>query len=141
MSLNIYLTFDGNCREVFEFYKSVFGSDYMAFQTFGDGPPDMGVAEADKDKVMHVSLPVGESTLMGSDTTEDFGGPVVVGTNFSISIVGESKEHCDTVFAQLTDGGTETMPLQATFWGSYFGMCRDKYNINWMVNFDMQGQS
>ena len=70
MSLNIYLTFNGNCAEAFEYYKSIFGGEYEAFQTFGDGPPDMGFAEADKDKVMHVSLPVGQSTLMGSDTAE-----------------------------------------------------------------------
>ena len=142
MSLNIYLTFDGNCREAFDFYKSVFGGEYSAFQTFGDGPPDMDVAEQDKDKVMHVSLPVDSSTLMGSDTAEGFGGPVIVGTNFSISIVGESKEHCDDVFAKLAEGGEVKMPLQETFWGDYFGMCRDQYDINWMISFDMgQNQS
>ena len=138
MSLNIYLTFDGNCREVFDFYKSVFGGDYTVFQTFGDGPPDMEVAEGDKDKVMHVSLAVGSSTLMGSDTAEGFGGPVIVGSNFSISIVGESKQHCDDLFAKLSEGGEVKMPMQETFWGSYFGMFRDQYDINWMINFDMQ---
>ena len=138
MSLNIYLTFDGNCREVFDFYKSVFGGDYSAFQTFGDGPPEMEVAEADRDRVMHVSLPVGSSTLMGSDTAQGFGGPVTVGNNFSISIVGESKQQCDELFAKLVDGGEVKMPLQETFWGAYFGMCLDRYGINWMINFDMQ---
>lgn len=141
MSLNIYLTFDGNCREVFDYYKSIFGGDYMAFETFGNGPPEMKVADADKDKVMHVSLPVGNSVLMGSDTVEGFGGPVTVGNNFSISVVGHSKEHCDEVFGSLADGGTVTMPLQETFWGSYFGSCRDRFDINWMVNYDMQGKS
>ena len=136
MSLNIYLTFDGNCREVFDFYKSVFGGEFMAFQTFGDGPPEMQVGAADKDKVMHVSLPVGKSTLMGSDTAEGFGGPVVVGTNFSVSFDGESKEQCEDVFGKLSDGGSVTMPMQDTFWGSYFGMCRDRFDINWMVSFD-----
>ena len=141
MSLNIYLTFDGNCREVFDNYKSIFGGDYMAFETYANGPPDVQVADADKDKVMHVSLPVGNSVLMGSDTVEGFGGPVTVGNNFSISVVGQSKEHCDEVFGKLADGGTVTMPLQETFWGSYFGSCRDRFDINWMVNYDMQGKT
>lgn len=90
MPLNPYLTFDGTCRQAFDFYKSVFGGDFIVFQTFGDGPPDMNVADADKDRVMHVSLPVGGAVLMGSDTAQGFGGPIVVGTNFSINIAGES---------------------------------------------------
>lgn len=140
MSLNIYLTFNGNCRDVFEHYKSVFGGDFSEFQTFGDGPPDMDVSEGDKDKVMHVSLPVGSSTLMGSDTAQEFGGPAVVGTNFSISIVGESKQQCDDLLAKISQGGEVKMPMQETFWGSYFGMCRDRYDINWMISLEM-GQS
>ncbi len=134
--LNTYLTFDGNCREAFEFYKSVFGGDFSAFQTFGDAPPDMPIADADKDRVMHVSLPVGGSTLMGSDTAGGFGGPVVVGNNFSISIAPESKQQCDDLFAKLSDGGEVRMKMQDTFWGAYFGMCKDRFDINWMINHD-----
>ena len=134
MSLNIYLTFGGNCREAFEFYRSVFGGDFQAFQTFADGPEDMPVAEEDKDKVMHVSLPFGDSVLMGSDSSS-FGPPLAVGNNFSVSIVGRSREHCDEVFAKLSAGGSVTMPLQETFWGSYYGMWTDRFGINWMVNY------
>ena len=134
--LNTYLTFDGKCREAFEFYRSVFGGDFSAFQTFGDAPPDMPIADADKDRVMHVSLPVGGSTLMGSDTAGGFGGPVVVGNNFSISLAPESKQQCDALFAKLSDGGEVRMPLQDTFWGAYFGMCKDRFDINWMINYD-----
>jgi len=137
MSLNIYLTFDGNCREVFDFYQSVFGGDFAAYQTFDDGPPEMKASAAGKDRIMHVSLPVGASMLMGSDTMPDSAEPLIVGTNFSISVVGESKEHCDEVFRKLAESGKITMPLQETFWGSYFGMCRDRFDINWMINFDM----
>ena len=137
MSLNIYLSFDGDCREAFEFYKSVFGGEFAVLQTFADGPPDMGIAEADKDRVMHVSLPVGVTTLMGSDIAEGVGGPVVVGTNFSISIVGESKPQCDALLGKLSDGGEVKMAMQETFWGAYFGMCRDRFDINWMINFEM----
>lgn len=134
MSLNIYLTFEGNCREAFDFYRAVFGGEFQALQTFAQGPEDMQVAQAEKDNIMHVSLPVGDSVLMGSDSSS-FGPPLAVGNNFSISIEGESREHCDEVFAKLSDGGTVTMPLEEMFWGSYYGMLTDKFGINWMVSY------
>ena len=137
MSLNTYLTFDGNCRQAFEFYRSVFGGDFSAFQTFGDGPPDMGVPEAEKGRVMHVSLPVGSSVLMGSDSCSAFGPAPVTGTNFSISIVGQSKRHCDEMCARLSDGGSVTMPVQQTFWNAYFGTWTDRFGIHWMINYQM----
>ena len=110
MSLNTYLYFDGNCREVFEFYRSVFGGDFLVLQRFRDGPPDMNVPEAELDRIMHVSLPIGSSVLMGSDSCSAFGPPPVPGSNFGISIAGESREHCDEVFATLSEGGTVKMP-------------------------------
>lgn len=137
MSFNIYLTFDGNCHEAFDFYKSVFGGDFVVRQTFGDGPSDMGVTGADKDRIMHVSLPVGSSMLMGSDTTTNSTAQLIVGTNFSVSTVGESKEQCNELVGKLIEHGEAKMPLQETFWGSYFGMCRDQFDINWMINFDL----
>ena len=140
MSLNIYLTFDGNCRSAFEFYQSVFGGDYQAFQTFEQGPEDMRVAEDEKDKVMHVSLPIGDGVLMGSDNSS-FGPPLAVGNNFSISVEGESRTHCDEVFERLSEGGAVTMPLQEMFWGSYYGMLTDKFGIKWMVSFALPSDS
>ena len=137
MSLNTYLFFDDNCREVFEFYRSVFGGDFSAIQTYGDGPPDMGVPEAEKDRIMHVSLPIGSSVLMGSDSCSAFGPPPVVGSNFSISIIGQSKEHCDDIFAKLSEGGTVKMAMGETFWGAYFGTWTDKFGINWMINYEL----
>ena len=137
MSLNTYLTFDGNCREAFEFYRSVFGGEFSEFHTFAEAPPDMSVPEAEKDLMMHVSLPVGSSVLMGSDSCSSFGPPPAVGSNFSISIVGQSKEHCDEIFAKLSEGGTVKMPMQETFWGAYFGNWTDKFGINWMVNYEL----
>ena len=83
MSLNPYLTFDGNCREAFDFYRSVFGTEFRVLSTFAEAPDDMEVPDADKDNVMHASLPIGSSVLMGSDSPA--GPPVVVGNNFSIS--------------------------------------------------------
>ncbi len=134
MSLNTYLTFDGNCREAFDFYKSVFGGEFDELMTFADAPPDLPVKDADKDKIMHMSLPIGSSILMGSDIAEGFGGPVIVGTNFSLSIERDSKAQGDELFGKLSEGGDVGMPMQNTFWGAYFGMCRDRFGVNWMIN-------
>ena len=137
MSLGIYLFFDGNCREAFEFYRSVLGGEYVVLQTFGDGPPDMNVSEEEKDRVMHVSLAFGSGVLMGSDSASAFGPPPVQGTNFALSIEGESREHCDEVLAKLSDGGTVTMPMQETFWGAYFGSWTDRFGMSWMINYEL----
>ena len=136
MTLNIYLTFDGNCREVFEFYRSVFGGEFSIVQTFGDGPPDMGVPEDEQDRIMHVSLPIGSSVLLGSDTVTGFGPPGVKGDNFSVSCATQSREETDELFAKISEGGTVTMPLANMFWGSYFGSCTDKFGIKWQFNFE-----
>lgn len=138
MTLSTYLTFDGNCREAFEFYRSVFGGEFAFIQTFGDAPQDTGVMEDERARIMHVSLPIGASVLMGSDTSVQFGPPNVVGNNFSISYATESKEQTDELFAKISEGGTVTMPLEDTFWGAYFGSCTDKFGVNWMFNCDNQ---
>lgn len=137
MSLNTYLFFDGDCREAFELYRSVFGGEFQELQTYGDAPPDAAVPESEKDRIMHVSLAVGSSVLMGSDIGSTQGGPPVQGTNFAISIVGESKEHCDELFAKLSAGGTVEMPLQETFWGAYFGSWTDRFGVGWMINYQL----
>ena len=134
--LNTYLNFDGNCREAFEFYRSVFGGEFSIFQAFRDGPGDMGLPEEEMDNIMHVSLSVGDSVLMGSDVPSSFGPPHVPGNNFSVSVSPDSREETDRLFAALSDGGAVTMPLQDMFWGSYFGSCTDKFGINWQVNFE-----
>ena len=134
--LNTYLNFNGNCREAFEFYRSIFGGEFAILQAFRDGPGDMGLREEELDNVMHVSLPVGDSVLMGSDVPSSFGPPHVPGNNFSVSISPDSREETDRLFAALSEGGAVTMPLQDMFWGSYFGSCTDKFGINWQVNFE-----
>ncbi len=140
MSLRPYLFFEDNCREAFEFYRSVFGGEFSILQTFADGPAEMGVPEEEKDRIMHVSLPIGSNVLMGSDSSSLMGAPPVVGTNFAVSIDGESKEHCDDVFAKLSEGGSVTMPLQETFWGAYYGMWTDKFGIKWMINVELRAE-
>ncbi len=136
MSLSTYLTFDGNCREAFDFYRSVFGTEFTVLSTFAEGPDDMEVPDSDKHKVMHVTLPIGSSVLMGSDNSPS-GPPVVVGNNFSISLAAQGREESDDLIGKLSDGGAVTMPMQETFWGSYFGMCTDRFGVNWMVSCDL----
>ena len=134
MSLSTYLHFNGNCREAFEFYRSAFGGEFDVLQTFGDGPADMDVPGDESNNIMHVSLRIGTSVLMGSDVPSTFAAPVQMGSNISISYASRSREETDAMFAKLADGGTVTMPLQDMFWGDYFGSCVDKFGINWMIS-------
>ena len=138
MTLNTYLHFNGDCREAFDFYRSIFGGDFEIVQTFGDGPPDMGIPDAEKNNIMHVSLSVGASMLMGSDVPAAFGPPPNKGNNFSISYDAQSKKETDDLFAKLSEGGVATMPPQDMFWGAYFGSCIDRFGINWMVSCEPQ---
>lgn len=136
MKLNTYLYFDGRCAEAFDFYQSVFGGEFTVMQTFGDGPPGMGVPDADESRIMHVSLPIGGDVLMGSDTVSNFGEPAKPGNSFAVSVAPETKEKADRIFPLLAAGGDVIMPLADTFWGAYFGMCKDKFGVQWMVNVD-----
>ena len=139
-TINVYLTFNGNCKEAFDFYKSVFGGDFPQVSTFAEMPPQAGmppVAEEDKDKIMHVSLPISEETvLMGSDTGGEWVKDFKQGNNFSISVNASSKDEANRIFKALSRDGQVLMPMDKTFWGSYFGMLRDQFGINWMVSFD-----
>lgn len=137
-ALNPYLTFDGNCEEAFNFYKSIFGVEFDFLGRFSEMPPQQGVALSDEElnKIMHVSLRVGKTTLMGSDSGGDWAPDTVVGNNFSLSIAAESRQEADDLFGRLSDDGKVTMPMDQTFWGDYFGMCVDKFGINWMISFN-----
>ena len=133
MALNTYLTFEDNCREAFEFYRSVFGGDFMTMTTFREGPEGMDIPEDELDRVMHVSLPVGDSVLMGSDSCSPFSPPPVVGNNFTINFEADSKSHADAIFEKISDGGEVIWPMEDVFWGAYFGRCCDKFGIHWQV--------
>lgn len=136
--INPYICFNGNCEEAFNHYKSVFGVEFNFIGRFKDMPPIEGCPPTPEElgnKVMHVSMTIGGTHLMGSDTNPAM-GTVNFGQNISISVNTESKEEADKVFAGLSNGGTITMPMQNTFWGAYFGVCNDKFGIIWMVNFD-----
>ena len=136
MKLETYLTFDKNCREAFEFYRTVFGGEFMTLQTFAEGPPGLGVPDHERDLIMHVSLPIGSSILMGSDMSSGFGPAPVFGSNFAITICPDTKNEADRLFASLAENGTTIMPMEDVFWGSYFGICVDKFGIRWQINFE-----
>lgn len=142
-SVNVYLTFNGNCREAFEFYASAFQKELGEISTFGEMPPQEGqqMPEEHKDRIMHVSLPISDETMiMGSDTGGEWSHDFKTGNNFSLSISTDSQAEADRLFAAISDQGNVTMPLAPTFWGDYFGMCIDKFGISWMVSFN-QGQA
>jgi len=120
-TVNSYLTFNGNTKEAFNFYKSVFGGEFTYIGKFKDMPADENCPPPSAEEgelIMHVSLPISKETvLMGSDATS-FSGKVTMGTNFSMSINTESKDEADKLFAGLSAGGNVTMPMENTFWGA-----------------------
>jgi PhnB protein len=137
-TISPYLTFAGNCEEAFNYYKSVFGGQFTYMGRFKEMPPMEGqppMSEADGEKIMHVSLPISTETfLMGSDSSEAFGQATVMGNNFSVSVNARNNTEADRLYHGLSAGGHATMPMSKTFWGSYFGMCTDKFGIQWMVS-------
>jgi PhnB protein len=142
-TVNPYLIFNGNCEAAFLFYQSVFGGEFPYIGKFKDMPamdencPPPTPEEADR--IMHVSLPIGNTVLMGSDSTSQ-SGDVAFGGNFSVSINTDSRVEADKLFNGLSAGGHVIMAMDSTFWGAYFGMFVDKFGISWMVNFDENPQ-
>lgn len=138
---NIYLNFKGNCEEAFNFYKSVFGGDFDYFSRYKDMPAndEHKIEPIDIEKVLHVSLKLSEGHyLMGCDLASNWEKHHVTGSNFHISIDAEPKEETDKIFKALSEDGQVMMPLNETFWGSYFGMFTDKFGIGWMVSCDVK---
>lgn len=136
--LNPYIHFNGNAEEAFTFYKSVFGGEFAAISRFRDlSSPDFTPSEKEANKLAHISLPIGgDSFLMGSDVPEFMGQVNENENRTKISITAHSKEEADKLFNGLSAGGTVEMPITDSPWGSYFGMFRDKYGIEWMVSFE-----
>lgn len=134
-ALNPYLNFNNNTEEVFNFYKSVFGGEFSMVMRFKDIPAEYRGPAHEDNKIMHISLPIGGGMLMGSDVPEAM-GKIVEGNNFQLSLAPASKEEADKLFNGLSAGGKVTMPMSDSFWGAYFGMCVDKFGINWMINYD-----
>jgi PhnB protein len=137
--VSTYLNFKGNTFEVFEFYKSVFGTEYSSPVTrMGDvqieGMPPAG--ENTKDLIMNIQLPIlGGHVLMGTDTPGDWGEHLIIGNNVSIMLHTDSRAQADELFAALSDGGAIEMPMADQFWGDYYGSLDDKFGVSWMIAF------
>ncbi len=137
VAVNPYLNFNGTTEDAFIFYKSVFGGDFITLQRFKDTPEADSVPAADREKIMHVALEIGEGTiLMGTDALESMGHPLKVGNNFYMSISVNSEKEADKYFHALSEGGRVNVPLEKTFWGAYFGIFTDKFGIQWMISYD-----
>lgn len=138
--INPYIHFNGNAEEAFNFYKSVFGGEFAMVARFKD--MDMGgqpIPENEANKISHIALPIGKhSLLMGSDTPSFMGTHNENENRSKISISAESKEEADKIYNGLSAGGQVEMPIQDSPWGSYFGMFRDKYGFEWMIDFDLR---
>ncbi len=135
-AINPYLHFDNNAEEAFNFYKSVFGGEFAMVMRFKDVPPEHKMPEEEGNLIMHIAFPIGKGNiLMGSDTPSAY-GKTLVGGHISISITTDSEEESDRIFNGLAAGGQVTMPLSKAFWGSYFGMLKDKFGVQWMVSYD-----
>ena len=137
--INPHINFNGNAEEAFTFYKSVFGGEFVKIIRFKDlSIPEFQVSEKEANKIMHIALPIGKNILMANDVPESMGRTNENEIRSKISISAESKEEADKLFNGLSAGGQIEVPIEESPWGSYFGMFRDKYGIEWMVNFDQK---
>lgn len=137
--VSTYLNFPGNTEEAFNFYKSVFGTEFEGkLGRMGEVPPQEGqphLSDEDKNLVMHVALPIlGGHMLMGTDATESMGFTINFGNNLYINLEPDSRPETDKLFKALSDGGEVEMEMQEMFWGDYFGSCVDKFGVRWMFN-------
>lgn len=139
-AVNPYLNFNGNTEEAFNFYKSVFGGEFIALMRFKDTPGCENMPEVEQNHVMHVALRMGSNVIMGTDVPKSM-EQVTFGTNHSICIDAESREEADRYFNGLSQSGIVTMPMDDMFWGDYFGSVTDKFGVLWMITFNTNGQS
>lgn len=136
-SADPYLNFPGNAEEAFEFYRSVFGGEFIAVMRFRDFPGNtMGVADAELDRIAHIALPLGpNNTLMATDAVDSFPRELNVGNNFYIALNPENRAEAERLFAGLSAGGETQMPLQQTEWAELHGSCTDRFGVQWMVDY------
>ena len=142
--ISIYLNFQGNTEEAFNFYKSVFKTEFSSpIMRLKDAPPAPGMpalSAEDANSVMHVALPIlGGVQIMGTDMLESMGHKLNIGNNITINLEPDSKEETDHLYSALADGGSDTAPMRQEFWG-YWGCCLDKFGIRWMFNFYSNSQ-
>ena len=134
--INPHINFNGNAEEAFNFYKSVFGGEFGKITRFKDiASAEFPVGEKDAEKIMRITLPIGGSVLIANDVPEMMGKVSETENRSKIAVTAESKEEADKIFNGLSVGGTVEMPMAESPWGSYFSMFRDKYGIEWTVEF------
>jgi len=134
-SANPYLNFSGNCLEAFEFYKSVIGGEFSGVNKFSEMPSDATSDPSHQpapEGIMHISLPIGDSILMGSDVPPGM-GTVTAGNTCYVCLSPDSPDEAKRVFDGLSDGGETEMPFEKQFWGDFYGSFTDRFGINWMV--------
>ncbi|TLV03734.1 VOC family protein [Dyadobacter luticola] len=136
--LNTYLNFDGQAEEAFTFYKSVFGGEFRMINRMSDMPGVENLPENERNRIMHISLPIGNDVLMASDIVPSMGHVLNKGNYAYVSVFVESREEADRIFAGLSVGGDIEMPMEDAFWGDYFGSFKDKYGVGWMINLPNQ---
>ncbi|ANX12637.1 hypothetical protein ABE41_011515 [Fictibacillus arsenicus] len=136
MSVDVYLNFNGNCREAVEFYAEVFKTEKPQIMTFGEAPPNPNyeLPEEAKDLVMHTRLNIDGSNVMFSDTFP--GMPFVEGNNVTLAIVNKDIEQIKSIYEGLKEDGNVVMELQETFWSKLYGQVTDKFGIHWQLNYD-----
>lgn len=139
MAIDVYMNFNGNCREAVEFYAVVFGTEKPEIMTFGETPPnpDYELPEEAKDLVMHTRLNISGSNVMFSDVFP--GQPFVAGNNITLAFVGDDLDEIKSVFDKLKEGGTVGMELQETFWTKCYGQLTDKFGVIWQFNYGEGG--
>ena len=136
-TINPYINFNGNAEEAFSFYKSVFGGEFETIVRFKDlENSEFPVAEKEANKIMRITLPIGGNTLIANDVPESMGSVNENENRSKISVSTESRAEADNIFTRLTVGGAIEMPIGDSPWGTYFGMFRDKFGIEWTVEFD-----
>lgn len=137
-SINPYINFNGNAEEAFTFYKSVFGGEFGTIVRFKDlASAEFPVSESEADKILRITLPIGGNVLVANDVPEAMGQVSENENRSKIAVSTESREEADRIFAGLTEGAAIEMPMSDSPWGTYFGMFRDKYGIEWTIEFEL----
>lgn len=138
MSVDVYMNFNGNCREAVEFYAQAFKTEKPNMMTFGESPPnpEYPLPEEAKDLIMHTRLNISGSNVMFSDVFP--GMSFVEGNNVTLAVVTANKEEIDFAYNKLKEGGTVEMELQETFWSKYYGSLKDKFGIHWQFNLNLE---
>ena len=135
MVVNPYLNFNGNTEEAFNFYRSVYGGEFLALMRYKDTPGCENMPEVEQNFIMHIALSIGSTMLMGTDVPKSM-EQVTFGSNSSLCVSVDSRQEADRIFKELSEGGKVTMPMEDMFWGDYFGSFFDKFGVQWMISFN-----